>query len=108
MAKKQPKKRPDRDCEIIRVPLVFRGEMEVQVPLEVPAERRKILARKIALSRVLAVDENPDGPEEEACLEYQGVCHLEDETAEADWDSVETAGVTGKWQEAWPRRPKRS
>jgi len=100
MAKKQPKRRPEQDFEIVRVPLVFRGEMEVRVPLGVPAERRKILARKLAVARVVALDDNWDGPEDAACQEYQEECKIQEATAEADWDSVETAGVTGKWQEA--------
>ena len=53
------------------VPVSFTGTVEVEVPADVPPERREALARKVALARVLTTTENPDAPEDEACAEYE-------------------------------------
>ena len=59
------------------VSVSFTGAVEVEVPADVPQERRESLARKVALARVLATTENPDAPEDDACAEYEEEFGLE-------------------------------
>ncbi len=78
----------------IKVPVVFRGEVIVEVPDDAVAPR--ILAKKLALAQVLATEENPDCGESlmDACQEYEaeGGC-------EEDFDAAKVLSVSGMWQE---------
>ena len=79
------------------VPVSFAGTVEVEVPADIPQERRESLARKVALARVLATTENPDAPEDDACAEYETEFGLDEATAERNWDGCRTTGVSGQW-----------
>jgi len=81
----------------IVVPVTFTGNIEVEVPAEIPQEHRDSLARKVALARVLATTDNPDAPEDDACAEYEAEFGLDEATAGQNWDACKTAGVSGKW-----------
>jgi hypothetical protein len=84
----------------VSVPVSFTGMVEVDVPDDVPQERREALARKVALARALATTENPDAPEDDACGEYEEEFGLDEATAGRDWDGCETAGAIGRWSAA--------
>jgi hypothetical protein len=79
------------------VSVSFTGAVEVEVPDDVPQERREALARKVALARVSATTESPDAPEDDACAEYEEEFGLDEATAGHDWDGCETTSVSGKW-----------
>lgn len=79
------------------VPVSFSGTVEVEVPAELPQERRESLASKVALARVLATTENPDAPEDDACADYETEFGLDEATAERNWDACRTTGVGGQW-----------
>ena len=79
------------------VPVSFTGTVEVEVPADIPQQRRESLARKVALARVLATTENPDAPEDDACGEYETEFGLDEATAERNWDACRTTGTSGQW-----------
>jgi hypothetical protein len=81
----------------VGVSVNFTGVVEVELPADVPQERREALARKVALARVLATTENPDAPDDDACAEYEEEFNLGDTTAGRDWDGCVTTGVSGTW-----------
>jgi hypothetical protein len=81
----------------VAVPVTFTGTVEVEVPADVPPERREALVRKFALARVLATTENPDAPEDDACGEYEKEFRLDGDAAGRDWDGCLTTGVSGGW-----------
>jgi hypothetical protein len=84
----------------VSVPVSFTGMVEVEVPDDVPQERREALARKVALARALATTENPDAPEDDACGEYEEEFGLDEATAGRDWDGCKATSVSGKWSAA--------
>ena len=77
----------------------FMGTVEVEVPSNIPAERRRALASKVALARILATTDNPEAPEAEACDEYEEEFSLREETAGRDWDRCNIVGTGGVWKE---------
>lgn len=79
------------------VPVQFSGRVVVTVDDSVPEDQREFLAEQLALAKVLAVVENPDAPEEEACEEYRQEFDLSDEQAGADWDKAVAVSVSGDW-----------
>ncbi len=81
----------------IIVPVTFTGNIKVEVPVDVPQERRDSLARNFALVHVLTTTNNPDAPEGEACAGYEAEFGLNDATVEWEWDSCKTVGVSGRW-----------
>lgn len=81
----------------IKIPVRFDGQVEILVSETIPPERREALARKMALSRIVATTNNPDSLEDEACLDYQDECSLSEEIAEKEWDSSKALGVAGSW-----------
>ena len=83
---------------IINVPVQFSGVVTVQVPDRFSPDDAKLLATKLALARILATTDNPDGPEEDACFDYADECSAQAwMTREADWDRCEISGVSGSW-----------
>lgn len=87
----------ERCSEKIRVDVLFRGVVEVCVPLLVPSNRRRALAEKLAICRLLATTDNPDAPEDAACDEYSEVFGLTDEEATFEWNTADVESVTGTW-----------
>jgi len=80
------------------VPVSFEGSVEVLVPKDIPADRRKVLAEKLAVARILATVENVDAPEADACDEYEEQFGLDEEQAGKEWDAAQvTENVSGKW-----------
>ena len=82
----------------VEIPVEFRGIVEVSIPLSVPPRRRKALAESITLARILATDENPDAPEDDACGEYEEQFKLTESQANREWDSCRIKGVAGGWR----------
>ncbi len=81
----------------IVVPVSFAGTVEVEVPADIPPERREALARKVALARVLATTKKPDAPEDGTCAEYAVEFGLDEATAERNWDASKTTDISGQW-----------
>jgi hypothetical protein len=79
------------------VPVNFTGTVEVELPADVPQQRRESLARKVAIARILATTDNPDAPEDDACAEYESEFGLDEATVGRDWDECRTTGVSGQW-----------
>jgi hypothetical protein len=96
MNRKRRKDMKDTRLKVV-VPVSFTGTVEVEVPANVPPERREALARKFALARILATTENPDAPEDDACTEYEKEFRLDEDAAGQDWDGCLTTGVSGGW-----------
>jgi len=83
---------------VVNVPVQFSGTVSVQVPDRLSPDDAKLLARKVALARILATTENPDAPEDSAYEDYADECSAQAwQTAEADWDRCEIQGVSGQW-----------
>lgn len=81
----------------VLVNVSFTGVVEVEIPDSVKSGRRRPLAEKMALCKVLATTENPDSPDEEALDEYWEEFDLDRNMAEADWDASQVVGVSGVW-----------
>ncbi len=81
-----------------KVPVSFHGVVEVNVPDGLTTEQKISLAKKVALSRIVASLDNPDAPEDTACQEYAEEFGLTDEQAEGHWDDTQTCGVAGTWR----------
>lgn len=81
----------------VLVNVSFTGVVEVEIPDSVKSGRRRPLAEKMALCKVLATTENPDSPDEEALDEYWEDFDLDRNMAEADWDASQVVGVNGVW-----------
>lgn len=81
----------------LSIPVVFSGVVEIKVPTTVPASRRKALAEKLAVARVLATTDNPDAPEDDACNEYANDFDLPEGKAGREWDGCTVEGVGGGW-----------
>ena len=82
----------------IDVPVQFTGEVSVVVPDHLSANDAKLLAEKLALTRIVATCDNPDAPEDDACCDYAEQCSdTAQATAEQDWDACEITGVGGTW-----------
>ena len=80
------------------VPVQFSGVVTVKVPDHLSDADAKLLAGKVALTRILATCDNPDAPEDDACDDYADECSaLAQATAEQDWDQSEISGVGGQW-----------
>ena len=76
----------------------FTGVVTVAVPDHLSDADAKLLAGKLALARVLATSDNPDGPEGDACEDYADECsEAAQTTVEGDWDQCEVSGVGGQW-----------
>lgn len=75
----------------------FDGTISVEVPDHLSESDAKLLARHVALSRLLATTDNPDAPEDAACEEYAERCD-QPETAESDWDECGIYAVEGSWE----------
>lgn len=82
---------------VIPVSVMFEGMVEVQLLATTPTERRRILAEKIALAKILATTVNPDAPEDDACLDYAAEFDLSEDEASKDWDATTVAAVGGQW-----------
>jgi hypothetical protein len=80
----------------IDVPVRFTGTVTVLVPDHLSAADARLLAKKLALARILATTDNPDAPEDDACGDYIEECSAK-ATAEQDWDLCDVQGVGGKW-----------
>jgi len=83
--------------DTIAVKVLYSGVVEVQVPHTVPVGRRRPLAEKLALARIVATTDNPDAPEDRACEDYEEEHELSEEQAEAEWDSCRVDGCGGGW-----------
>jgi len=86
-----------KGMKLIPVKVRFAGVVEVLVPISVPVGRRRPLAEKLAVSRVVASLENPDAPDDVACEEYGEEFDLPEDLAEKEWDSCTIGGVGGDW-----------
>jgi hypothetical protein len=83
---------------VINVPVQFTGTVSVMVPDRLSPDDANLLARKLALARVLATCDNPDAPEDDACSDYAEKCSDQArKTAKRDWDQCEIQGVGGSW-----------
>ena len=81
----------------------FEGVVTVEVPGT--AKLPEILARKIALSRVLATVDNPDAPDDVASEEYLdelekefGTENVDEDEALTAWDCTRVEGIAGAWE----------
>ena len=82
----------------VEVKVLFAGVVTIELPNSMKPEDARLLAEKMALSRVLATTDNPDAPDEEALEEYQDGCSsIARKRAEQDWDSSKPVGVGGSW-----------
>lgn len=80
------------------IPVQFTGIVRFQVPNHLSSRDAKLLAKKLALARILATCRNPDAPEDDAFSDYVEKCSdLARETAEDDWDGCKIQGVGGRW-----------
>jgi hypothetical protein len=86
----------------VEVPVTFHGVVSIDVPASIPPDRRKALAGKVALARVIATVENPDAPEEDACQGYAEEFELPGKQAEEDWDSCMHVSMGGHWASYLP------
>lgn len=84
--------------ETIIVDVKFSGSVEVLVPMTVPKDRRKSLAENVALARILAIAENQDSLEDDACNCYAEAHKLSEQQAGREWDECCTVGVSGTWE----------
>jgi formylmethanofuran dehydrogenase subunit E len=80
----------------IAVPVDFRGTVHVEIPDDVPEPDRLLLAAAKADAAVLAVVDNADAPEGEACDDYETSAQQPDRAA-ADWDASQVLDVGGEW-----------
>ena len=82
----------------IKVNVSFSGVAEVIVPDHLFLRDAKLLAKKVVLSRILAItNNNLDGPEGEALEEYMEECsERARKTADDDWMNTKTM-VGGGW-----------
>jgi len=81
----------------IDVSVVFDGVVSVEVPNHLSPEDAQKLAKKWALSRIVAVVDNPDAPDEDAFDEYTDDCSkVALRTAETDWNGC-VGSVGGLW-----------
>jgi hypothetical protein len=81
----------------VEVNIQFVGTVKATVPKGIPEDQAIELAKKMVLARVLATMENPDAPEDAACMEYRDEFELSDEVAEEHWDNTRTGDVGGEW-----------
>jgi hypothetical protein len=82
----------------LKVLVQFSGVVSVVVPDHLSADDSSLLAEKLALARIVATCDNPDGPEDDACCEYAEECSdAAQATAEQDWDACEVESVSGAW-----------
>lgn len=78
------------------IPVSFQGTVTVLVPDNTP--NPESLARHIALSRIVAVTDNEDAPDESAFEEYIEKVSLNDiNKASIAWDNTVIDGVCGEW-----------
>jgi hypothetical protein len=90
----------NRPMQKIKVPVVFKGVVTVDLDPQLPVADAAVLARNIALARVLAVVENPDAPEEEAFEDYvEKASETSKSRADKDWDSAQLS-ISGAWTAA--------
>ena len=80
----------------------FKGIVEIYVPVTVPSSRRRALAEKLALCRLVAVTDNPDAPEDVAWEKYGEAFDLNEEKAAAEWCECNIENVSGVWYTCEP------
>jgi hypothetical protein len=73
----------------VRVDLTFSGNADVQVPAHFTEEQRHAYATAVAVSRVLATFNNPDGgeAEQDALTETADGCGVPEAELEPHWDA---------------------
>jgi len=81
----------------LRVGVSFVGTVDVYVPAELPAANKLVLARVMALSKVLATTDNPDSPDDEALEDYLLQCDVDESVAERHYDDSRVGDVSGSW-----------
>ena len=85
----------------INVPVSFEGTVRVGVPAHLPEEVQQVLAQKLALSRVLAVTDEPErSPDAEACEDFAEFCKqygIHTKEAEELFDVSQVESVAGDW-----------
>ncbi len=93
------------------VPVQFTGVVTVKVPAHLSHADAKLLAGKLALARILATSDNPDGPEDDGCEDYAEECSaFAQATAEQDWDSARfpasaaSGASSPRHEPAWRRK----
>ena len=78
--------------------VTFTGTVAVSVPDHLNDADAKLLAEKLALSRVVATCDNPGASDEDAFNEYKTQCSKgARKKAKKDWDNSTTNGVSGAW-----------
>jgi hypothetical protein len=76
----------------------FTGVVSIEVPEHLSSGDAALLATQVALARILATCDNPDAPEDDACMAYVEKCSDRARmTAEDDWDRCEVQSVGGQW-----------
>jgi hypothetical protein len=87
-----------KPSEQIKVHVSFKGIVEIYVPETVPSSRRRALAERLALCRLVAVTDDPSTCEDVAWEKYGEAFDLNEEKATAEWCECNIENLSGDWR----------